>query len=467
VRAECDTFDTHRRPQGVAPRRRRVIRQLLTPSSQDSVDDAERGRGSARPERIGKYEIIKEVGRGSTGIVYLSHDAFYGRDVAIKVYNFNNDSDAQRAAVARKMFLAEAHLVGRLQHPNILPIYDAGAEDGRCYVVTEFVHGARTLGAYCRSDNLLRLDDVVAIVHKCVRALGYAHSRGVIHRDIKPSNIMLTVDSDVRIIDFGVALVAGSDLARFDGIAGSPSYMSPEQVQSQPLTHRSDLYSLGAVMYELLGGRRPFRAANLSKLLHQIVYATPAPLHTVRPDVPEIIEHLVARALAKEADERFQSAQDFAAELTRAHQELRTQSRKIDRHEELSLLRRLPFFHDFSHGEIAELLLASHWETHGDGTEIVREGDLDDRFYVIVDGAVAVVKEGHEVGRIGTGEGFGESGYLEDGRRQATIRASGRVTLLRVSASQLEQVSTACQLRFNKTFLRTLLRRLQGRRADD
>jgi eukaryotic-like serine/threonine-protein kinase len=440
---------------------------LLSPSPQAAPTDAEPGRGPIALERIGKYEIIKEVGRGSTGVVYLSHDAFYGRDVAIKVYNFDTDRDAQRAAVARKMFLAEAHLVGRLQHPNILPIYDAGAEGGHCYVVTEFVHGARTLGAYCRPDNLLRLDDVVAIVHKCARALAYAHSRGVIHRDIKPSNIMLTVDSDVRIIDFGVALVAGSDLARFDGIAGSPSYMSPEQVQSQALTHRSDLYSLGAVMYELLAGRRPFRAANLSKLLHQIVYATPAPLHTLRPDMPEIIEQVVARALAKEAGDRFQSAQEFAAELTRAHQELRAESRKIDRHEELALLRRLPFFHDFSHGEIAELMLASHWDNHPDGTEIVREGERDDRFYVVVDGEVAVVKDGREVGRIGTGEGFGESGYLEGGRRQATIRASGPVTVLRVSASQLEQVSTACQLRFNKTFLRTLLHRLQGHRAGD
>ena len=129
--------------------------------------------------------------------------------------------------------------------------------------MTEHVHGARTLAAYCRPDNLLRIDDVVEIMFKCAKALHYAHSRGVIHRDIKPSNIMLTQDSDVRIIDFGIALVADSEISRIEGIAGSPSYMSPEQVQSLELTNRSDLYSLGAVMYELLTGSRPFRAGNL------------------------------------------------------------------------------------------------------------------------------------------------------------------------------------------------------------
>ena len=234
------------------------------------------------PDKIGKYTIINEVGRGSTGIVYLSHDPYYGRDVAIKVYNMDAGGDETRSKVARKMFLSEAHMVGMLQHPNILPIYDAGEENGRCYIVTEHVHGARTLAAYCRPDNLLPVDDVVEIMFKCAKALHYSHSRGVIHRDIKPSNIMLTMDSDVRIIDFGIALVADSEISRIEGIAGSPSYMSPEQVQAIELTPRSDLYSLGALMYELLTGSRPFRAGNLAKLLHQIVYATPPPIHTLR-----------------------------------------------------------------------------------------------------------------------------------------------------------------------------------------
>jgi serine/threonine protein kinase len=292
------------------------------------------------PERIGKYLIINEVGRGSTGTVYLSHDPYYGRDVAIKVYTIDAGGDDERARVARKMFLSEAHMVGMLQHPNILPIYDAGEENGHCYVVTEHVHGARTLATYCKPDNLLRLDDVVEIMFKCAKALHYAHSRGVIHRDIKPSNLMLTTDSDVRIIDFGIALVAGSDISRIEGIAGSPSYMSPEQVQSLELTHQSDIYSLGAMMYELLTGVRPFRAGNLAKLLHQIVYATPAPIHTLRADVSEQLENVVSVAMHKEPAQRYRTGLDLAAELTRVHQKLRQQYSSMDQQEQSEVLSR-------------------------------------------------------------------------------------------------------------------------------
>ena len=256
------------------------------------------------PEKIGKYVIINKIGKGSTGMVYLSHDPYYRRDVAIKVYDIEEDENADKAKVSRKMFFNEAHMVGMLQHPNIMPIYDAGEEDGKYYVVTEHIQGARTLAAYCRPDNLLRVDDVVEIIYKCAKALHYAHGRGVIHRDIKPSNVMLTIDNDVRIIDFGIAIVSDSEVSRIEGIAGSPSYMSPEQVQSEELTSSSDLYSLGAVMYELLTGFRPFRADNLSKLLHQIVYATPPPIHTYRDDFPEELEDVVATTMLKDPDKR-------------------------------------------------------------------------------------------------------------------------------------------------------------------
>jgi serine/threonine protein kinase len=414
------------------------------------------------PERIGKYVIINEVGRGSTGTVYLSHDPYYGRDVAIKVYNIEAGGDDERARIARKMFLSEAHMVGMLQHPNILPIYDAGEENGHCYIVTEHVHGARTLAAYCRPDNLLRIDDVVEIMFKCAKALHYAHSRGVIHRDVKPSNIMLTQDSDVRIIDFGIALVADSEISRIEGIAGSPSYMSPEQVQSLELTNRSDLYSLGAVMYELLTGTRPFRAGNLAKLLHQIVYATPPPIHTLRAEIPEELENVVATALLKDPERRCKSGLDFAAELTRVHQKLRQRYSRMDQQEQFGLLRLLKFFHDFSHGEINEVMRASQWQDYASGEEIVKEGEMDDRFYIIVSGTCSVERHGRALGLLSTGECFGETSYVQGAKRTATIRAADNVTVLKVSSTLLEQVSASCQLRFNRVFLRTLISRLQN-----
>jgi serine/threonine protein kinase len=413
------------------------------------------------PEKIGKYVIVKEVGRGSTGVVYLSHDPYYRRDVAIKVYNLESH-DEDRARVTRKMFLSEAHMVGMLQHPNILPIFDAGEENGHYYIVTEHVHGARTLSAYCKPDNLLPVDDVAEIMYKCAKALHYAHNRGVIHRDIKPSNIMLTQANDVRIIDFGIALVADSDISRIEGIAGSPSYMSPEQVQSLEITNRSDLYSLGAVLYEMLTGFRPFRGGNLSKLLHQIVYATAQPIHALRPDIPEVLETSVAKALQKDPAKRYRNGLELAADLTRVHQALRDGTSKLDRQEQFSILRTLKFFHDFSQSEILEVLRASTWQDYEQGEEIVKEGEMDDRFYVIVSGSVAVMRAGNGVGQLEAGDCFGETSYVRGAKRLATIKALSGVTLMKVSSTLLEQSSAACQLRFNKVFLRSLISRLQS-----
>jgi serine/threonine protein kinase len=423
---------------------------------------AELVRSPDVPNKIGKYGIINKVGKGSTGNVYLSHDPYYRRDVAIKVYNIEEDADADRARVSRKMFFNEAHMVGMLQHPNIMPIYDAGEEDGKYYVVTEYIQGARTLAAYCRPDNLLRVDDVVEIIYKCAKALHYSHGRGVIHRDIKPSNVMLTIDNDVRIIDFGIAICADAEVSRIEGIAGSPSYMSPEQVQSEELTSRSDIYSLGAVLYELLTGFRPFRADNLSKLLHQIVYATPPPIHTYRDDLPEELEHVVAMTMQKEPDKRCASGNVMAADLTRVYQDLRTKYDSLDNQEHFDLLRTLTFFHEFSHSEIWEVLRASDWHEYKDGEDIVREGEMDDRFYIIVSGQAGVEANGKQLGVLEDGACFGETSYVRGAKRTASIRANGQVVILRVSSTLMEQVSQACQLRFNKVFLRSLITRLQG-----
>jgi eukaryotic-like serine/threonine-protein kinase len=412
------------------------------------------------PERIGKYYVVHEVGRGSSGAVYLSHDPFYGRDVAIKLYHSSSVDDAD-SRNARRMFLGEANMVGKLHHPNIVPIYDAGEEDGRRYVVTEHVHGARTLSAYCRPGSLLPVDQVVQIIYKCAKALHYAHTRGVVHRDIKPSNILLTQDGDVRIVDFGIALVADSDISRLEGVAGSPAYMSPEQVQGHPLDARSDLYSVGAVMYEMLCGQRPFRAGALGKLLRQVVQSTPEPLGQMRPGLPPELEAIVVRALQKDPELRYRSGAEFAADLTRAHQTLRTAQAGIDDEERFAVLRRLRFFHDFSHAEIREVMHAGCWVECQPGERVLSAEDPDDRFYVVVSGAVKVSRNGEAAGRIETGGCFGEAAYAEGARRDSVIEAEGEVTLLKVTASLLENSSIACQLRFNKVFLRELIERLQ------
>ncbi|MBT8141309.1 MAG: protein kinase [Gammaproteobacteria bacterium] len=412
-------------------------------------------------DKLGKYVIVNKVGKGSTGDIYLAHDPFYGRDVAIKVYK-SDHLDEHEEEAQRKMFFNEAHMVGMLQHPNILPIYDAGEEEGRYFVVMEFIHGARTLSSYTKKDKLLRMDDVLEIIFKVAKALHYAHGRGVVHRDIKPSNIMLTMENDVRIIDFGIAMVQNAELSTIDGIAGSPSYMAPEQIESKDITMQTDLFSLGVVMYEMLTGARPFVASSLSKLLHQIVYSTPIPMHTVRNDVPEVLEDITMRAMQKEPSRRYGSGLEFAADLTNAFQHLNDQEDILTQQEHFSKLRRLKFFHDFSYPEIWEVMRASVWNEYSEGQEIVKEGEMDDCFYIIVEGEVGVVSGGRTVGHLRTGDGFGETGYLQSARRSASIMSEGDVTVLRVRSTLLEQASAACQLQFNKVFLRTLIRRLQS-----
>ena len=192
------------------------------------------------------------------------------------------------------------------------------------------------------------------------------------------------------------------------------------------------------------------------------MYATPAPIHTLRESVPEILEEIVAKAMHKDPVKRYSNGKELAAVLTRAFQELKNEDDEINKQERFEELRALSFFHDFSHAEIWEVLRASDWRTYAPGQEIVREGELDDRFYIIVNGEVQVRRGGSRVGALRKGDCFGETSYVSDARRTATIKAKDHVTLLRVSSTLLEQVSTACQLHFTKTFLRSLIERLQS-----
>lgn len=414
------------------------------------------------PSRLGKYDLIRKVGQGSSGTVFLSHDPFLRRDVAVKVYAIDGELEQKQPGALRSMFLAEARMVGRLQHPNLLPIYDAGREQGFSFVASEFVHGARTLASYVSVDNLLPMDVVITLAHKCAKGLHYAHAEGVIHRDIKPSNLMLTPDGDLRIIDFGISLTGEGGGRGIEGVAGSPSYMSPEQVQSLPLTGASDQFSLGAVLYQLLSGRRPFQAPTLDKLLHRIVYSTPEPLHRLRPELPAALDHIVGRAMHKDPRSRFASGVELAVELERALLAIDLCARQPDQGERFARLRRLSFFQDFSAEEIGQLMKAGSWHEYAAGEEIVREGAIDDRFYVVVGGECEVRRGGQLLARLAAGECFGEAGYVRGARRQATISAGGSAAVLRISATLLEQVAQSCQLRFNRAFLRSMILRLQS-----
>lgn len=412
------------------------------------------------PVKLGKFMVTQELGHGVSGTVYLCHDSLLGKDVALKIYNVGGDASEKEARTRRKLFFNEASLVGRLNHPNILPIYDVGEDEGRCYVVMEYVRGAQPLTVFCRADNLLPVRKVVEIVFKCAKALDYAHKNGLVHRDIKPGNILMTADGDVRIVDFGVAQIAGSEHSRFQGLVGSPSYMAPEQMRHQPATPQSDLYSLGVVLYELLTGKRPFYGDNLSRLVHQIIYATPPPVHRLRPDVPTELEAIVHRALEKDPERRYTTGLEFATQLARVVRTLDRLNEEVVAQERFNMLRRLKFFQAFTYPEIFEVLHASRWQSFDAGEVLIREGAEGEDFLILVVGEVEVIRGGALIGRLGEGDCFGDAAYLEEKRSIVAIVARTAVTALRVNAAQLEQMSLPCQLRFHKTFLRGLIERL-------
>jgi serine/threonine protein kinase len=413
------------------------------------------------PEKIGKYPVVGTAGRGNMGMVYIGFDPFHSRDVAIKVCKLSPGMEEDTARLARKMFFNEAHTAGVLDHPNIIRVLDAGEEHDEPYLVMEYVDGATSLESHCKPERLLPLATVAELIFKCAKALDYAHRRGVIHRDIKPSNLMLTDEGSVKIGDFGVAQLNMQDSTHVLGIMGSPMYMSPEQLQEDELTGRTDLYSLGAVMYELLTGQAPFTAGNFAQLLQKIVHEEPPPLAALRPDLSEEVVGIVERALAKNADDRYPSGSDLASNLVAAFPALAGGVSEEFGTDKISLARKVSLFNDFADDELEEVLQVGDWEQYGPGETIIREGLDDYSFCILISGDVVVKKRGQDLTTLKSGDCFGEMSYLARNRRTATISALNDVYILRINETQMDQARDSVQARFNKVFLKTLVQRLE------
>ncbi len=266
-------------------------------------------------QSLGRYALEREIGRGAMGTVYLGRDTAINRQVAIKAIPLAIEFSDAELADARARFFREAETAGRLNHPNIVTIYDVGEERGLAYIAMEYLKG-RHLSDYAKSNNLLEPRKVLEIVARTANALGFAHKQQVVHRDIKPANLMFDPASDVlKITDFGIARLTGSGSTRTGIVLGTPSFMSPEQLEGRTVTGQSDLFSLGVSLFQLLTGRLPFAADSMTGLMQQIAEVPHPPLRAFRPDLPDCVDKIIDRALAKSPDARFDSGAQMAATL--------------------------------------------------------------------------------------------------------------------------------------------------------
>ena len=416
---------------------------------------------------VGKYEVKQLLGKGATGSVYLAVDPFAQREVAIKVLE-KLSSDPEEARRQLRFFQNEAALAGKLRHPHIVSIYDAGLDDVSAgdpvrYLVMEVVDGP-ALTKYCDPKGLLDPMQAMEIAYKCCKALEFANTLGVVHRDIKPANILTkghAAELDIKVSDFGAAQLARSDVTQVSGV-GSPAYMSPEQVRGEEIDFRSDMFSLGGVVYHLLTGSRPFDGATTYELIDNIITIPAKPPSQLRQGVPAGVDDLVMRALGKTRDDRYSSWDEFAEGLAKLLGQQRAKQDLSDA-EKFSASRRLAFFKRFTDVELWEAVRASRWELHSAGATLIKEGTSDVHFFILASGMLKVTQRGKLLNAVSAGECVGEMAYARRDSsqvRSATVTAIEPSWAMRMKVDDIDALSESCRARFNEAFLAIMAQRL-------
>jgi len=441
----------------------------------DTSFDAERTqRDDSRdglPAMIGKYAVKGRLGDGATSEVFKAWDEFNQRDVAIKRLKLSSDTAAVDAHFWSRFFVAEAALVGRLNHPNVVQLYEAFSDAQVPYLVMECVPGV-TLREFCRPDALLPLEQVVEIGFKCAMALGYVYRQGLIHRDVKPANILAVVQDgevvDVKLSDFGSVYNQNSEQTQIHRV-GSLAYMSPEQIDGSTLDCRTDIYALAAVLYHLISGRPPFDAQTQVALMNQIFHEEPPPLTGLREGVTPALEAVIQRALAKQKDARPPDWDSFAQALSGLivnHEVPRGRLQKVLDSERFNLLRSLDFFAGFDDVELWEVVHRARWQRMPYGHRVYRRGQEGNTFHIIAQGEVEVFRDGQRVACLGTGTSVGEMAYLAPNpdlrRHSADITVSEPCTTISFTPDTLSQLSAQTRMRFDKAFIQVLVRRLHS-----
>jgi serine/threonine protein kinase len=411
-------------------------------------------------DKIGKYKIVRALGSGATSTVYLAIDPFNKQQVAIKLFDLGKLHDPDRAKIYRKILMTEASLAGKLSHPHIAKILDAEMEGDVNYVVMEYVEGT-TLEQYAEVDTLLPVNTIAEIIYKCCKALEYAQHQGVIHRDIKPANILLQGESEIKVSDFGSAALQNQQSTQVSGI-GSPAYMSPEQVKELKLTHQTDIYSLGVVMYKLLTGKLPFDASNNVSMIYHIINIDPPPPSSFRPETPPALDRIVLRAMEKDTAKRYQTWDEFANDLVGYSSHTEPVKNEILDTEKFDTLRSLAFFKNFSDVELWEVLRISEWRKVKESEYILHEDESGSSFYIIGQGTVRVTKQGRLLSLLHRGDCFGEMAHLldRDFKRSTDVISKNEVVLIEINPEVLKHETPGCRLQFGDAFLRMLVKRL-------
>jgi serine/threonine-protein kinase len=262
---------------------------------------------------LGRYEIVKELGRGAMGTVFLGKDPRINREVAIKTLRYE-EIDSEQIDEVKKRFFREAEAAGRLSHPNIVTIYDVGEDYDIAYLAMELLDGS-DLAKYTKKENLLPVKEIIRIVSCVASALDYAHANGIVHRDIKPANIMVLNNGEVKVADFGIARVMATSKTQTGVVLGTPSYMSPEQIAGKKVDGRSDLFSLGVVLYELISGEKPFNGDSIATLMYNITTTAPQAIIELSPGIPEAMAPIVEKLLSKDVEARYQTGKLLADDL--------------------------------------------------------------------------------------------------------------------------------------------------------
>ncbi len=288
------------------------------------------GGGQVEKPMLGRYQIEKELGKGAMGVVYLGRDPKINRVVAIKTMALSQEFDEDELVEVKERFFREAETAGRLNHQNIVTMYDAGEEHDLAFIAMEFLKG-RDLVPYTKPDHLLPLAQVVSIMARVADALAYAHSNHVVHRDVKPANVMYEPESDqVKVTDFGIARITDSSKTKTGMVLGTPSYMSPEQLSGKKIDGRSDIFSLGVTLYQLVCGKLPFTGESMAQLMFKIANEEQADVRTVNPRVPKELAAVIARAMNKDIAQRYQSGEDMARDLRACLAAIPAQAAAVD-----------------------------------------------------------------------------------------------------------------------------------------